>query len=75
MEAIGKVVKDPDVEMEADNSHIYLYRTGVVEGRFSKLWLFVVVKYEASGEEQEGIIKTAFFTSKIARDGRITWKR
>ena len=75
IEAIKKVVEDPDIEIEADNNHTYLYRTGVVEGKFSKLWLFVVIKYEGSSTKGEEFIKTAFFTSKIAKDGRVIWKR
>lgn len=75
VEAVRRAVEDPDIEIEADNGHLYLYRTGVGQGKYSKLWLFVVVKYEGSSGEQEGIIKTAFFTSKTSRDGRVTWKR
>lgn len=75
LEDIRETIANPDIEMDADNGHIYLYRSGMGGDRFSKLWLFVVILYESNGHGYEGIVKTSYFTSKIAKNGRIIWKR
>ena len=72
---IEHTIADPDIEIDADNRHVYLYRRGMGTGRLSELWLFVVVLYFGSGQDAEGVVKTSYFTSKIAKDGRLIWKR
>jgi hypothetical protein len=73
---IRTAIADPDMEFAADNGHPYYYRRGLDGERFRRLWLFVVVWYQANEQgEQEGVIKTSYFTSRVARDGRITWSR
>jgi hypothetical protein len=75
IEDIRQTIADPDIEIDADNGHVYLYRSGMGGSRYSRLWLFVVVLYQNVGGAYEGIVKTSFFTSKLARNGRITWMR
>gem|GEM_PF-1941459 len=75
VDAIQATIADPDIEIEADNRHVYLYKRGMAQGKLSRLWLFVVVLYYGKGRASEGVVKTAFFTSKVAKDGRQTWRR
>jgi hypothetical protein len=75
IEAIRQCLEDPDVEIEADNGHEYFYRKGLGPGLFHNLWLFVVVLFTEGSQGSEGIVKTAYFTSKTIRGGRMIWQR
>jgi len=74
-EDIATDIQDPDIEIDADNGHIYLYRTGLGAPKYERLWLFVVVLYGSTNGQYEGVVKTAYFTSKLPKDGELTWKR
>ena len=74
-EAIEKTIRDPDVSITADNQHRYLYRRGLGAGKFARAWLLVIILYTRDGERTEGVVKTAYFTSRISAEGKIEWTR
>jgi hypothetical protein len=71
IEDIKQTILDPDIELEADNGVTYYYKRKKEEGIFKNLWLLAIVGYSKG----KGIVRTAFFTSKITKDGQVIWMR
>jgi hypothetical protein len=70
VEYIKQTILDPDIKLEADNGVTY-YRRNIAEEIFKNLWLLGIVGYSKS----KGVVRTAFFASKITQNGQIIWMR
>ncbi len=71
LEAIKLTISDPDYVLQSDkraDTRLF-YRLGAAEGRYSNLYVVVVIRYTAS----EGFIRTAYLALRPIAGGTIVW--
>lgn len=73
LEAIKLTINDPDYILRSDKraDTKLFYRLGVTEGRYSNLYVVVVIRYTAS----EGFVRTAYLALKSIAGGEVVWIR
>lgn len=70
---LATVLTDPTVVVEASrDSHYHFYRLGLTTGRFTGMYLRVVVEYFPSGH---GKVKTAWICRTVDTKGTVRWMR
>jgi len=73
LEAIGLTISDPDYILQSDkraDTRLF-YRLGVTEGKYSNLYVVVVIRYTASA----GFVRTAYLALKPIAGGEVVWIR
>lgn len=73
LEAIKVAINDPDYILQSDkqaDTNLF-YRLGVTEGKYSNLYMVVVIRYTAS----EGFVRTAYLVPKPIAGGEVIWIR
>ena len=63
-----RTIKDPDIVQESDTGATLLYRYGIGQPLFSRLYLKVVVFYKEGRGRQTGTVATWFFTDSLTLD-------
>jgi len=73
LEAINLAISDPDYILQSDKraDTKLFYRLGVTEGKYSNLYVVVVIRYTVS----EGFVRTAYLTLKPIAGGEVVWIR
>ena len=73
LEAIKVTINDPDYILQSDKraDTKLFYRLGVTEGKYSNLYVVVVVRYTAS----EGFVRTAYLALEPIAGGKVVWIR
>ncbi len=73
LEAIRLTISDPDYILQSDkraDTRLF-YRLGVTEGKYSNLYVVVVMRYTASA----GFVRTAYLALKPIAGGEVVWIR
>lgn len=73
LEAIRLTISDPDYILQSDKraGTRLFYRLGVTEGKYSSLYVVVVIRYAAS----EGFVRTAYLALRPIAGGKVVWIR